>query len=347
MSLGWFAAVHISYISNIDSVNSNYRAYQPMMELERRGHEYSYNRPGEEPIRPAVLLRADVVHIHRYLTPEMLQMIQRLRDAGVGVVWDNDDDVTNVPRSNPHYARFGGSKARIVKQFLAQTVQLADVVTTPSAHLAAQFRAAGASDVRVIENYLPRSFKGTRPVKHDGTVIAWLAGLEHQLDYQRLRLRETLEQLLEARPDLRVLSIGLGLGLRQRDRYEHIRLAEFLDLPKLLARADIGIAPLVKDPWNDARSNIKLKEYGAAGLPWLASPVGAYVGLGEKQGGRLVDDADWGPALEQLIGGERGRRKLAKRASKWADGETIDRHIKQWESAYADASARARSRAGR
>ena len=48
---------------------------------------------------------------------------------------------------------------------------------------------------------------------------------------------------------------------------------------------------------NRARSNIKLKEYAAAGACWLASPIGPYVGLGEKQGGRLV-----------------ARRRLARRA---------------------------------
>jgi len=41
-------------------------------------------------------------------------------------------------------------------------------------------------------------------------------------------------------------------------------------------------------------------EYAASDLPWLALPVGPYAGLGEEQGGGLVDDA-WFDALERVV----------------------------------------------
>jgi glycosyltransferase involved in cell wall biosynthesis len=169
-----------------------------------------------------------------------------------------------------------------------------------------------------------------------------MAGLEHQLDYQALRLKPILEQLLAEHEDLRVMSIGLGLGLAT-SRYEHHPIVDFGELPRVLSGATIAIAPLADIPWNRARSNIKLKEYGAAGLPWLASAVGPYLGLGEKEGGRLVAEGDWYDALDRLIRDERGRRKLAKRAAKWAKGQTIDQHVGEWLRAYEDAAARARS----
>lgn len=335
--------MRIRYITNPHSINSNYRAYQPMMELGRRGHECEYNRPGEPVFPLRELLRADVVHVHRQLMPETIDAMRGLREAGVPVLWDNDDDIANVPRENPNYALLGGKNARGVRQMIGEIVRLANVVTTPSERLAEQFSAAGAAEVRVIENYLPREFPEQRAISHDGVVVAWLAGLEHQLDYQRLRLRETLERLLDADPAVRVLSIGLGLGLSDRSRYTHHRAVEFYDLPRALAAADIGIAPLVDVPWNQARSNVKLKEYGAAGLPWLASPVGGYPQLGADEGGRLVADDDWFDAITALIADARGRRKLAKRARKWAKRQTIDRHVDAWEQAYEAAIASARS----
>lgn len=329
--------MRITVVSDAELVNSNYRAYQPMGVLARRGHELTVNRPGERRFDPASLLASDVVHIHRYADPEMLEMVQRARAAGVGVVWDNDDDITSIPRSNPHYRRLGGpANSARVRQAIGRMVASVDVVTTPSEALADQYRAAGAADVRVLENFLPPEFGSAKPVKHDGVVIAWLAGLEHQADYQQLRLKETFEHLLDAHPDVRFMSIGLGLGL-PAERYEHLPLVDFLDLARTLARADVGVAPLADIPWNRARSNIKLKEYAAAGLPWLASPVGPYLGLGEQQGGRLVADDDWSGALDELIVNARARRKLAKRAAKWAKGQAVERHAHLWERALEDA----------
>ncbi|MBB4661620.1 glycosyltransferase [Conexibacter arvalis] len=335
--------MRIAYISDPDGVNSNYRAYQPMATLMGQGHHVSYNRRGEPLFRLSEIVQSDVVHIHRYRGGEMQRLVDQLRERGVGIVWDNDDDLTNVPRSNPKYAKYSGARGAAVARAIGSIVRAADVVTTPSERLAASFRASGADDVRVIENYLPDAFPGTASVRHDGVVVAWLAGLEHQVDYQSLRLRETLDRLLDAHADLRISSIGLGLGL-ESDRYEHVKQIDFFEIPKFLSRADIGIAPLVDIPWNQARSNVKLKEYGAAGLAWLASPVGGYLGMGEREGGHLVPDDGWHAALDRLITHARERRKLAKRASKWAKGQTIGKQIAAWEKAYLDASERARAR---
>ncbi|MGB2710921.1 MAG: hypothetical protein WBC33_05335 [Conexibacter sp.] len=336
--------MRIALLANPDLTNSTYRAYQPVMTLARDVHEVRYNQRGR-PLTPAEIFGCDVALIHRIANEEMQQIARGLHEQGIGIVWDNDDDVTAMPKSNPLYAKHGGIKSRERRAELAKMMRLADVVTTPSAVLADQYRELGARDVRVLENYVPRMFDRVRPQKHRGIVIACLAGLEHQVDYQRLGLRETLLQLLDAHPDLRVMSIGLGLGL-PAERYEHIPLVEYADLARTLSRCDIGIAPIVDIPWNRARSNVKLKEYASGGLPWLASPVGPYAAMGEQQGGRLVPDGDWYGALERLIANKRERRKLAKRAAKWVKGEGIVHHAHRWEAALRDAIASASARAG-
>ena len=174
-------------------------------------------------------------------------------------------------------------------------------------------------------------------------MIACLAGLEHRIDYDGLGVRDALARVLGEHPDVRLLTIGLGLGLAP-ERTEHVPLAGFLDLVRLLARADVGLAPLVDVPWNRARSNVKLKEYAAAGLAWLASPVGPYVGMGERQGGRLVSDDGWHAAIEQLVLDARARRKLAKRGAKWVKGECVEDHAREWEAALRNAAERGAAR---
>jgi glycosyltransferase involved in cell wall biosynthesis len=330
--------VRIGLLSDPELVNSNYRAYQPLAAVARRGHEVLRNFRGR-PVALQQLLSCDVVHVHRIAGAEVRALARRLQDAGVGLVWDNDDDISALPRSNPHHRRLGAAGRRELVAGTSQMILLADVVTTPSATLAAKYREVGAADVRVLENRLPREFVGVKPLAHEGVVIACLAGLEHRIDYEQLGLRETLAQLLDAHPDLRLLTIGHGLGLAP-ERTEHHPLVGFLDLIRTLARADVGIAPLADIPWNRARSNVKLKEYAAAGLAWLASPVGPYAGMGERHGGRLVPDEGWREALERLVVDARERRKLAKRGAKWVKGESVERHAAEWEAALRDAASR-------
>jgi hypothetical protein len=88
---------------------------------------------------------------------------------------------------------------------------------------------------------------------------------------------------------------------------------------------------------------VKLKEYAAAGAMWLASPVGPYVGMGEAEGGVLVADGDWYATLERFVLDFRARAHLAERARAWAQQQSADRAVQQWETAIVQAVARARA----
>ncbi len=325
--------MRIAVMADPTTLNVNYRAYQPMQALSRRGHTITANGPGAPRFRMAELLRADVVHIHRFLDERTADAAEQVRAAGIGVVWDNDDDITAFPRGNPLYRTFGGVNSRKMVAAVRRIVQLADVITTPSAVLAQQYRDYGGSDVRVIENYLPREFVGRPAPKRDGVTVGWVAALEHQLDYQGLRLQETLGRLLDKHAELHVASVGLGLGL-SHDRYHHTPRVPFMELPGVVGSFDIGIAPLDDFPFNRARSNVKLKEYAAAGVPWLASPVGAYAELGYDEGGRQVAPDQWFAEIERLIEDQRLRRKLAKRAARWGKRQIVDDNVDAWESVF-------------
>ncbi len=334
--------MRIGMFTDPELVNSAYRSFHPLDAVARRGHTLLPNFGGRPTTRKE-LLSCDAMLMHRASTTEACELVRFLQNAGVGVVWDNDDDVAALPRSNPYYARLGAAGRRAMIAGTAEMVRMADVVTTPSAVLAAKFAELGARDVRVLENRLPRPFLGVKPIAHEGVVVACLAGLEHRVDYDGLGLRDALTRLLEQHADLRVLTIGHGLGLPP-DRTEHLTIVEFPALVRTLARADVGIAPLIDIAWNRARSNVKLKEYAAAGLAWLASPVGPYVGMGERQGGCLVPDDGWDVALERIVSDARARRKLAKRGAKWVKGECVEDHAADWEAALRTAAERGRAR---
>ncbi len=90
--------MRITSISDPTLVNCNYRTYQPLMALREHGHEFFVNRLGERTYDLEQLLRSDVVHIHRYKGPDTQQLVRILKARGKGIVWDDDDDVTALPK---------------------------------------------------------------------------------------------------------------------------------------------------------------------------------------------------------------------------------------------------------
>ncbi|HEX5146861.1 MAG TPA: hypothetical protein VFV85_07540 [Conexibacter sp.] len=314
--------------------SSSYRAVHPLTELTRRGNlvatytEEAELTPSDEDLE-MVLEDFDVAFIGRYTQPEAVELARRLTAGGMGVVWDYDDDVVN-----PDYrAGFDGLR------------ELVDVITTTNEALAERYRELGARTVLAVPNFITRPSLATPRQRHDGTVLGYIGWIDHQDDWDELGLQGVVEDLLDVHPDLRVESVGpIDLGL-PADRYRSHGVLRFDQLPQAIAGFDVAIAPLIDKPGNATRSDIKLKEYAVAGVPWLASPFGPYAGFGEDQGGRLVADDAWFDALNDLLNDGRAQKKLAKRGQKWAKDQTLERNVGYWVEAFETAIARAEERA--
>jgi glycosyltransferase involved in cell wall biosynthesis len=331
-----------------DGANAYYRLLLPLMTMRERGHDVVHVvQEYKQVIDVGPLLGCDFVHIHR---PALLyddgEVVTRLLDAGVTVGFDEDDNVIDMPlgleekTDQPWMPR-----ARRNFELLLEHVARVQLVTTPSDHLADRFEVAGARNVHVIDNYLPGAFNRVTSQGHDGIVIGWHAGREHLVDAERLELVPIFERLLDAHPDVRLETINIDLtsvGMRH-ERYACEEVVPLELLTRRLADFDVGVVPLADIPFNRGRSNVKAREYAAAGVPWLASPVGSYGHLGGEEGGELVEDDGWFGALERLIGSRRERARRAKRAKAWAKRETIWNMADVWERLFAEAVTRSRS----
>jgi hypothetical protein len=127
-----------------------------------------------------------------------------------------------------------GTKGRLHRRKftdILKATRLADLATTLSRVLADRYREAGANHVAVIENHLDPSGMGDlgSGSRHDGVVVAWVAGKEHEADIPHLPVVEALERLLEGHPRVRVVSLGLRLPL-DSERYEYRRRVPFGEL---------------------------------------------------------------------------------------------------------------------
>ncbi|HKG38857.1 MAG TPA: glycosyltransferase [Conexibacter sp.] len=335
--------MRIAVIGMHKGANTFYRALNPARVLDDRGHTVQFWGVQEPTMGFDTLRGFDVVLIYRHCGEVAQQLAVGLKKAGVAIVYDDDDMVGNVTADHPHRRDFGGLRGVALNQRVRRMLRAAHIVTTPSPTLAAQYRET-TDDVRVIENYVPDGFASLRRTAHEGIVVGWVAGPDHEVDRDRLRLRDTLDRLLSEHRDVRVVTVGVALGLDSR-RYEHIVYVEFPELGAVIGGFDLGLAPLVDVPINRTRASSKVKEYAVLGVPWLASPVGTYPGLGEAEGGRLVADDDWYEAIERLVTHHRERRRLAKRAARWGRSQTIGKHAQAWEIVLQDAVERARAEA--
>jgi hypothetical protein len=326
--------VRIAFIANPEAPGGWYRAIGPMLALGERGHDICQVWTPDEGICGERVAGYDVLLIYRAHEDEVLQIARAARQAGMTLVYDNDDDMRAVPRNNKaalDYKGFAGDRALRQIKRLVQMVDLS-IASTPT--VARRFEEYGAQHVQVIENYVPDEAMNASAPSNNGTIVAgWLAGNEHHVDIERMPLREQFEAALDRYPQLVIETVGCNIGMRH-ERYRNDPHVDFFALPPKLAQFDVGMAPIADIPFNHARSSIKVKEYAVLGRPWLASPVGPYASLGEREGGRLVPDEGWVEALGRLVEKPRERRKLAKRARRWGREQAISANVRLWEDAF-------------
>ena len=319
----------------VKPTNSNaiYRAITPMLALGERGHEVVLVKRTEDgKFSPGPLASCDVVHVYRGSEdPQVLKCVNELWQRGMAITWDDDDDSRLIPADAPGYkAHYGGlTMQRRIRQQAALMAK-ADVVTTTTKVLAELFSKSFDGPIEVIENCLDSSQYAREVRKHDGVTIGWVASLEHVTDARLLDVTTILRNVMARDENVRVTTVGVKLDL-DSDRYTHVRRVWFQELSKFLAQLDIGIAPIADHPMSYARSNVKVKEYAGAGVPWVASARGSYAGLGTKEGGVIVADDQWEQTLLDLAGSRFKRMRLRRKADAWGKSQHIRHHTQRWE----------------
>ncbi|WP_445148357.1 hypothetical protein [Baekduia sp. Peel2402] len=323
--------MRIGNIFEPTGAGSNYRSLIPLRALEERGHEILMPDFDSGMLSAQDALSCDAVLVYRAMGEPLLRLLDSLRARGIGVVYDNDDDFLHGP---------AGASAQLWRKHYRASVKVAakaHVVTVSTPPVRDIYLDAGMADVRIVENRLHAQMHRPRPRRHEGIVVGWVAGWEHGNDAEVLGIADALRRVQAERPDVLVECIGIDIGLTQR--YRHDRLVNFDQLPVRMAAWDIGLAPIADNPFNLARSEIKIKEYAGSRLPWLASNRGPYARFGESEGGRLVDDDGWFEAIDALVADRRARKRLSKAGKAWAKSLYAKDAVGDYETILADAIA--------
>ncbi len=247
------------------------------------------------------------------------------------LVFELDDDIWNLHPSNHGAAALRDPE---VREAIETNLSVADAVTVTTAHLAGIVRAFN-HNVHVIPNCVDEALLRHQRPANDRLTIGWAGGSSHNNDFAFVR--KELRTFLHRNPDVDVHVIGTDYrkeigrpDARHTDWSEN--LVEYLENIDF----DIGIAPLAYHAFNKSKSDLKVLEYAALGIPVVATDYGPYSdSVQHGVTGFLVKHPhEWARYLRELVNDEAMRLEMGANARRWAATRTIQGNIWRWEAVY-------------
>lgn len=272
---------------------------------------------------------ADIIVVSRpqmELCPMLLQWMQ----AGKKVIIDMDDDFMAIPQTNPAYPVIGAGRPGYIK-ILQEVISKATKLTVAVPELATRYN----RDAILIRNCWDEENELWGFTHRDDNIvnIGWVGTTTHFEDFQLVK--DALIAVLAERPQTRVV-IGLDIDIYNLFAAVPEKQKLFLpgmsynEYPSFYKYIDIALVPLLDNYFNRAKSEIKLIEAGAAGKPWIASPLPFYTEWGA--GGVFATTfEEWKEKLLVLIDNKDLRTDFGIRGNLRAMQATSEIMAQEWQ----------------
>ena len=342
--------MNIFFLTETESGCYKWRSAIPARYLRRRGHQVQILsddfRAYEAP---------DVMVIFRAHYPTANRIVEWCKQRSIRVVFDTDDALDRVPRENVHYRELQGRLD--LYHFLLEN---ADVVTTTTPVLAADLRQRNPNVVVLPNSADPEEW--TVLPRGKDMRIGWTGSATHFHDLavalpaiRDLQKRHPFTFVLQGlcdRPSLpefyaeavtahgkAFVNSPLGKSIKRflvelaGIRYEFHPMVRFdQHAAKVCELAlDIGIAPVVEDPFNRNKSCIKYYEYALSGALTVASRVLPY--SAEAPITAKNSRQSWTETLEPLL--DTDRDGLWREQRDWVlTHRNMERNVELWEQVY-------------
>lgn len=251
----------------------------------------------------------DAIYTQRLMHDGLTDHIKQAHAAGQIVLNDLDDWYWGLSTTNK---AFESSHPKVNEKeninYYRQVLGASKLVTVSTNYLADRISSFVRCPIEVIPNYIDvNRFTKVKQSKNDYPTVGWVGSTAHRS--RDLELLNGVIGPMVSREEISFMHSGANasapsaasaLGMSE-DQIKTIPGTDPHNYPSLLTM-DVGIAPLNDTPFNHAKSDIKLLEYSAAGIPWVGSALSAYSALQKEWGiGRLATKPkEWTKHLTQL-----------------------------------------------
>lgn len=238
-----------------------------------------------------ILVPCDIIYMQRLMHDTLPDHMKKARAMGQVIINDLDDwywglDPQNGAFASSHPKRNPKENVNHYKKVLASST----VVTVSTQYLADRIKEWVRCPIHVLENTV--DVMRFAPVVDSGSnvpMVGWVGSTSHRSG--DLEILQGIISPLVDRGEIRFQhsghypqaeSVASRIGLDEDQVTVH-PATDARNYPALLTM-EVGLAPLRDTPFNHAKSDIKLLEYSAAGIPWIGSALSAYEALRKKWG---------------------------------------------------------------
>lgn len=264
---------------------------------------------------------------------QFTQVIPILQAQGIKVVLDLDDSLSTI---HPRNVAFKSYDPRISHErnwmHAARACELADLVTVTTPALAEEYGSHGR--VVILPNCVPESYLKIPRPDNKVPVVVWAGWTNTHIDDLRVTNGIINQVLIDTGAKFAAFGddrIFFDLGIRNRPPNEHWGFSNIVEYPKRLVGADIGLVPLQKSPFNQAKSSLKMLEYASLGIVPVVSPTPDNLRLVEMGIGLVAEKPrEWYDQVKLLATDHEMRREMSDNVRKIASGLTIEGNWELW-----------------
>lgn len=320
------------------SGSAMYRGVLPAMSLDWLGHTASAHPRLPDNWREAGF---DVVVGCRVAKPGPSRTWREMKDAGIRLVMDLDDDYLHLDRTNTEAYRLWTQP--LLRRGLLDNIAISDTVTCCSEPLAAVLRDYH-NDVRVVANGLPAQYlgeprdynpeilsvgwAGTSSTVHELTVPGVVRALTRIADYPRPG--GVVTRIVGLAPQA-----AMAAGLKGRRLGALGWVQDFGHYLQAVAGFDVWCAPYRDTTFNRAKYPTKFLESSVLGIPLIASDIEPYRAvIRHGENGFLVRrEHEWSKYLKQLADDPELRQRVGMTARGEASASILQAVNQQWQDA--------------